>query len=139
MSKKILTLVVLAAGVEAIAKAVSTNKPEDVAAEILEMHNEAEAANTANAKTKADLEDALKLNAMHEKTIQDFSSKKPAAVGAGAKKADVPTFELDGKKYGFELLSVSFKGTRITAEQVCADVELQKQLINRQSGMIKEL
>jgi len=136
MSKKILTLVVLAAGVEAIANAVSANKPEDVAAEILEMHNEAEAANTANAKTKADLEDALKLNSIHEKTIQDLSSNKPVEVVASK---DAPTFELDGDKYGFELLSVYYKGTRITAEEVCADVELQKQLINRQSGMIKKL
>ena len=137
MSKKILTLVVLAAGVEAIAKAVSSNKPEDVAAEILGMHNEAEAASQKVAKAEADLEDALTLNSIHEKTIEDLSSNKPAAVVAG--KQDDPIFELDGKKYGFELLSVSFKGTRITADEVCADVNLQKQLINRQSGMIKEL
>lgn len=137
MSKKILTMLVLAAGVEAIAKAVSSSKPEDVAAEIFEMHNEAVENNEKLTKAEADLNDALKLNSIHEKTIQELSTAKPA-VETTAKTA-TPTFEVKGKKYGFELLAVSFKGKRITAEEVCADKNLQQELINRQSGMIKEL
>jgi hypothetical protein len=48
-------------------------------------------------------------------------------------------FELEKVKYGFNFTSAMYKGRKITAEDVVADVQLQAELVSKRSGMIKQL
>lgn len=131
---KILTVLVLAAGIADIAKAITGAKPEDLAADILEIEAaKAEAIKIAE-QAKADLDDALALNDKHVATIEDIT--KNGKTNTPAPQATVSTFEHDGETYGFKIPKMSFKGRFITADDVCADKELQAQLIKIGSGMI---
>jgi len=131
---KILTVLVLAAGIADIATAIKGANPEDLAADILELATEkADALAKAEAAQK-ELDDAVALNDKHVKAIEKLSKKAP--------KEDKPTepvkpeFEVDGVTWGFKLQSCYFKGVLITTDEVCADKELQAKLIKIGSGMI---
>jgi cell division protein FtsB len=135
MKRKIINAELLALGVEALIKALTEN-PKDSAQDILDLVSENQTASAA-AKTeletvKAELTATKQVNADLNKEIEELSS------GENAGKAAL-TFELNGKKYGFEFNQMNHKGKVITSEIVVEDKELQAQLVKISSGMIKEL
>jgi hypothetical protein len=49
------------------------------------------------------------------------------------------TFTLDGKTYGFNFGAAVYKGQKITPLEIAADENLQRELISKSAGIIKEL
>lgn len=87
------------------------------------------------------LQQALLVNEKLTAEIEVLTEARPPEAAAKAATGNLlaMTFENAGIKYGFVIPQVIHKGILITPVEVCADAELQQQLIERKSGMIKAL
>lgn len=135
MARLILTALVIAAGADAINKAISAANLADVAADILDIEAEKVAALAKAEQAETDLEDALALNDKHVATIEGLHVGAPQIVVA----RDEENFTVDNAVYGFKFKKLNHKGSNITANDVCADEALQKELIAMGSGMIYKM
>lgn len=135
MARIILTAHVIAAGADAINKAIAKASLADVAADILDIEAEKVAAIAKAEQAEADLNDALALNDKHVATIEGLHEGAPQIVVA----KDEETFTVDNTVYGFRFKKLNHKGRGINATNVCADEALQKELIDMGSGMIYKM
>lgn len=65
------------------------------------------------------------------KALTDKIEQEPA------KEKTADTFEIDGKTIGFAFSKMNHKGTVITPAEVLASEELQRELVEIKSGMLK--
>ena len=89
---------------------------------------------TALATATAELEATKSVNESLTAEIEKLSDTSSIVSDA---KAGL-SFEIDGKKYGFEFHQMNHKGKTITSEDVVSDEALQAELIKIKSGMIVE-
>jgi hypothetical protein len=124
----LITAALLAAdSFDALQKAVA-DKPNDAAADLVTLSNEL--------VWKDDAIDALrKINAELSEQIQSA----PADEEAPAAKPTISekTFTVDKTKYKFCFAALNLEGTVITNEDVLSDKDLQKKLVEMQSGFIE--
>ena len=121
MSEKILSGATLES-IESLAAAIAEN-PETAAAEILEV--------LANQKVLEDINQELQAE------LEKATALAPKVDAPKVLTLSTETFEKDGVKYGFVYPAVQLDGNKITADDVLANVELQAQLIEMESGFIK--
>jgi hypothetical protein len=124
----LITAALLAAdGFEALQKAVA-EKPNDAAADLVTLAQQQD--------ELLDAMDALKkINAELAEQIQSA----PADEDAPAPKPTISdkTFTVDKTKYRFCFAVLNLEGTVITNEDVLSDKDLQKKLVDMQSGFIE--
>ena len=151
MAKKIviLTTVLMAAGAEAIQKAISEN-PEAAAADIVIIGESL----AATELLKKSLEEKTNLLAVANATIAEKNNQIEAAeainkellaafdtVDTSNEEAGdfrLHNFTSDSTRYGFLFPTLTLKDKTITYLDVVKDKDLQAQLIQTQSGMIYE-
>jgi hypothetical protein len=109
-------------------------KKEEVQANAPEVVETAEQKIT---RLETELEATLQVNSFLQKELEAATAgpqvKAPAVPGL-----TTDTFDFDGRKYGFQLPAVILPDTgKITCTEVLASKDLQKQLVELGSGMIK--
>ncbi|NNV57383.1 hypothetical protein [Limnovirga soli] len=131
---------------EALGNLAQANEQLGIANAKLEAANSAFEALTAksadveksNEELAAKLQEALAINDDLQSEIEKLTAtpaNAPAKEKAPIKAGDF-SFELDGAKYGFKWPVVTLNKQRVTAEDICSNVELQKQLVAANSSML---
>jgi hypothetical protein len=135
------TALLSAEGFVDLQKAVS-EKPNDAAADLVTLSNElaekeqAIVEQGAVISEKDEAIDALKkINAELAEQIQSLSPVEDTPVVTP--KLSDETFTVNKVKYGFCFPALNLAGVLITNEDVLADKELQKKLVEMESGFIK--
>jgi hypothetical protein len=108
--------------IEALSAAIVAN-PDSAAAEVLAL--------LANQSTLEEINKEL------SEELEKVTAAAPKVEEAKVLTLSSETFEKDGIKYGFVYPAVLLDGNKITADDVLADVELQAQLIEMESGFLK--
>lgn len=126
MGKVILTAVLLAAGTEALTKAIAEN-PADTANDILQLQADHEALLNENKHHK-------QLSATLTTELEKLSPAAPVEV----KKPELSksTFKVNKKEYGFAYPQIKLDGVIITNDDVLASKDLQEKLVKMGSGFI---
>lgn len=125
----LITAALLAAdGFEALQKAVAEN-PNNAAADLVTL-----------AKQQDELVEAMDaLKKINAELAEQIQSVAPADEDAPAPKPTISdkTFTVDKTKYKFCFAALNLEGTVITNEDVLSDKDLQKKLVDMQSGFIE--
>jgi hypothetical protein len=90
-----------------------------------------------NEQLKQEIERLNAVNADLQKLADASPVKEQAAVATNEMLK--LSFEYENVKYGFAFTTATYKGKKITAEDVVADKQLQAELITKRSGMINKL
>ncbi len=87
-----------------------------------------------------ELNDALEINKTLVKEVETLSVVKPGATKApAAAAAEKMTFENNGDTYGFKWPKLTRNKAVITQAEVCANTDLQNELIAANSNWLKKL
>jgi len=129
MSKKIITLALIAAGIEAFSKAVENN-PADASKEIFEMLQQKDAAIEKLEKENAEI---LAANKGLQETIQQIGSKTEETNSSNH------TFQVGENKYKFIGSSAFIKGKKMTAEDIVNDKDACAFLVKNNSELIEAI
>lgn len=124
--KLFITEALLAAGVEELTKAIAAD-PASAAADILIVVAE-------NKELQEGFDALTKINAELNEQIE--AAPAQAEVEVVKPKLSDKTFTVDKTKYGFAFPAVNLEGTIITNEDVLNSKELQKKLVEMESGFI---
>jgi hypothetical protein len=92
------------------------------------------------AETEAELNIVLEVNAQLTLEIERLTSEAPTQ-NSQPKTHNLQEFffQQDGIKYGFNYFKTKHNGQEITPVEICADAQLQKELISKKAGIIKQL
>jgi hypothetical protein len=110
------------------------------------LQKELEAAGLEIAKVQQDREDALAINRSLSEEIEVLNSKLSSCTcKASAEKevsqiddSSVSSFTYEGEEYVITQKKFTYKKQVLTPVEICASPELQKQLVEMKSGVIKK-
>lgn len=89
----------------------------------------------ANAKIAGELKTTVKVNTELAKKIE----QGPPGVEKAKSAISNKKFKVGDQEFGFKKAAVMYNGNKITAVEVLASEQLQKDLVSIQSGMIYEV
>lgn len=89
-----------------------------------------------SAKLKSDLDAALQVNEELTAKLDDNALQPVTAEPQQKDTVSDKTFKVGGSTYGFKKIRLSHKGALVTATEILASKDLQKELVDMSSGMI---
>ena len=92
----------------------------------------------SHAELQKNLDDALAVNAKLVQELEKFSDKAASYDDVTVDSSEL-SFTYEGETYGFAQKKITLKKQVITPIEVLASPELQKQLVEMKSGMIKKI
>lgn len=138
MAKKILSLILIATGVEAVVKSIEKVDSSVLAEEIVELVTEQNNTIEQISKEKKELESEYEtLKIAHQQLQQDIINAPEKTIVTNEQVEKV--FEVDGNKYAFIGNAANIEGKEVSYKDIVTNPSICKMLVESNSCLIKPI